>query len=338
MEIKENIALAPFTTFGIGGPARYMATVSNTEEIKEALAFAEEKSLQVLLLGGGSNMLVPDAGWSGLVLKIEIKGVEIVEGSNANQKTLVAGAGEGWDEIVAQAVEANLWGLENLSGIPGTVGGAVVQNIGAYGAALSQTLLWVEVYDSESGEVKKMTNAECMFGYRESFFKHDGGRHIVLRAAFTLSLEPKANITYKDLAARFTDSSLDIAEIRAAVLEIRKGKFPDISVEGTAGSFFKNPVLGPLQARGLASMYPGMPLFDMPETSGVKVPLAWLLDKVLGLKGTCVGGARLFEKQPLVIAAARNTPSSDVQTLAEKIKKEVKEKLQIEIEEEVKII
>ncbi|HEY5383457.1 MAG TPA: hypothetical protein VIJ88_02800, partial [Candidatus Paceibacterota bacterium] len=195
--------------------------------------------------------------------------------------------------------------------------------------------------NAESDSAKKivqMNNVECAFGYRESFFNHDAGRYIVLRAAFELSSEPKANILYKDLAARFEGKNPALSEIRAAVLEIRTGKFPDLSLEGTAGSFFKNPIIEQRQARLLEKQYPGMPLFDMPETSGVKVPLAWFLDKVLTLKGTRVGGARLYERQPLVIVAQKNTAASDVVMLAQKIKKEVKEKLQIDIEEEVKII
>lgn len=339
MQIQENVPLAPLTTFGIGGDARYLVPAQDIKEMIEALSFAKKEGLSVLLLGGGSNMLMPDAGWQGLVIKIEIKGVEIEEDTReASEKILIAGAGERWDGLVERAVEENLWGLENLSGIPGTVGGAVVQNIGAYGAALSQTCLWVEVLDTETGAIKKMSNAECAFEYRDSFFKHDAGRHVMLRAAFALSTTPKVNISYKDLAARFNDSSLSLNAIRDAVLLIRKGKFPDLSVEGTAGSFFKNPILSSAEAKLLKEKYPEMPLFDMPETAGVKVPLAWLLDKVLSLKGTSVGGARLFEKQPLVIAAQKNTSSNDVRALAQKIKKEVKEKLQIDIEEEVKII
>ncbi|MGC9602811.1 MAG: UDP-N-acetylmuramate dehydrogenase [Minisyncoccia bacterium] len=339
MQIEEHVLLAPYTTFGIGGFAHYFVRVENVEELQKSLDFARDQNQPVLILGGGSNMLVPDAGWNGLVLKIELHGLCIGDDEyDANKKILVAGAGELWDTVVAQAVEYNLWGLENLSGIPGTVGGAVVQNIGAYGAALSQTLLWAEALDIESGEIKKMSNAECAFGYRESFFKHDTGRYVVVRAAFTLSSALKPNVSYKDLAARFGATKPDLSAIRAAVLSIRKAKFPDLTVEGTAGSFFKNPIIPIAEAEALKARYPDMPLFDMPEIEGVKVPLAWLLDKVLNLKGVSVGGARLYEKQPLVIAAEKNTPANDVRMLAQKIKKEVREKLHIEIEEEVKII
>lgn len=350
LDIQENVLLAPFTTFQIGGIARYFISAQTLEDVKAGLTFATEKALPIFILGGGSNVLISDKGFEGLVIKVELKGIEIeeaktsFEGSSPDpsegfreSKVVIAAAGEGWDKIVEHACSEGLWGIENLSGIPGTVGGAVVQNIGAYGAALSETLLWVEVLDSANGEIKRLTNTECTFGYRDSFFKHNP-QLVVLRAAFVLSTSPKPNISYKDLAAIFNDSSIDLLAVRQAVLNIRKDKFPDLAVEGTAGSFFKNPILGSDEVLMLKEKYPDMPVFAMPETSGTKVPLAWLLDKVLGLKGASVGGARLFEKQPLVIAAQKNTPYSDVVMLAEKVKAEVKKKLQIEIEEEVKII
>jgi UDP-N-acetylmuramate dehydrogenase len=342
MVIEENVPLASLTTFGIGGDARFLVTVNGVEELQEALEFAKKKELQVLLLGGGSNMLIPDAGWAGLVIKIEIKGVELAK------NILIAGAGESWDGLVERAVAQNVWGIENLSGIPGTVGGAVVQNIGAYGAALSQTLQWVEVYDTKADtesdtakKIIKMSNAECAFGYRDSFFKHTAGRYVVLRAAFVLSSTPQPDVSYKDLAARFAGSSPSLVAIRAAVLEIRKDKFPDLTQEGTAGSFFKNPIVSNRAAQALKERYPGLPIFTMPETEGVKVPLAWFLDSshgVLDMRELHEGGARLFEKQPLVIVAQKNTLASDVVLLAQKVKKEVKEKLHLDIEEEVKII
>jgi UDP-N-acetylmuramate dehydrogenase len=338
MQLEENIALAPLTTFHLGGPARFFVTAKTVDDVRNAISFANDlpaqagKNLPTFILGGGSNTLVGDEGFAGVVIKIEIAGIE------ESGTMLIAGAGENWDALVAYAVEKNLWGIENLSGIPGTVGGAVVQGIGAYGASVGQTLAWVEVFDRETEEVKKMSNAECRFDYRDSFFKHDHERHIVLRAAFELSPSPTPNVSYKDLAARFNDSSMDLKAIRDAVLDIRKGKFPDIAVEGTAGSFFKNPIMSREQADELKKRYPEMPLFAMPETDGIKVPLAWLLDKALSMHGTHVGGARLFEKQALVIAANRNASAHDVKELAALVQKKVFDELEIKIEPEVKII
>jgi UDP-N-acetylmuramate dehydrogenase len=331
MTIEENVPLAPLTSFKIGGPARFFVPVETTEELQKALSFAKERGLAVLILGGGSNVLIDDAGWGGLVIKIEITGIE------RDGQALIAGAGESWDALVARAVGEGLWGLENLSGIPGSVGGAVVGGIGAYGAAVGQHLVWVEALDLD-GTIQRMTNTECAFGYRSSFFKNEAGRYIVLRAAFELSTTPAPELSYKDLAGRFREGIPSLAAIREAVLAIRSGKFPDLAVEGTAGSFFKNPIVSAKEAEALTRRYPAMPVFSMPETDGIKVPLAWLLDHVLALKGTCVGGARLFERQPLVIAATAGASAADVRTLAQMVEKKVKEEFNILIEREVHVV
>ncbi len=336
MKVEENIALAPYTTFRIGGPARFFAVAKSIDDIREAVRFANEHSCAVFILGGGSNVLVDDAGFDGLVLKVELQGVDVDK--NEKEVRITASAGEVWDEVVARAVGEDAWGIENLSGVPGTVGGAVVQNIGAYGAALSQTLTSVEVFDTRTNDVKTRSVGECKFGYRGSIFKEEEGRYVVLTATFVLSKNPAPNISYKDLKARFGDSSMDIRAIRDAVLAIRAAKFPDLHVEGTAGSFFKNPIMSRADADALKATYPDMPLFDMPETDGVKVPLAWLLDNALHMKGATVGGARLFENQVLVIAAKRNTHARDVKELASNVQKKVFEELKIEIEPEVKIL
>ena len=229
MQVEENVPLAPLTTFCIGGPARHFARVQNIKEIVRALSFAKEKALKVLILGGGSNVLISDAGFDGLVIKIEMTGVE------RDGETLIAEAGENWDALVERAVQEGLWGIENLSGIPGTVGAAPIQNIGAYGSEIKDTLAWVEAFDTQSGQVVRLQNSECGFGYRTSRFKKESSRFVVLRAAFKLNKNGAPNASYKDLAG-ISRSNLD--EIRAKVLAIRAGKFPDLQKEGTAGSFF----------------------------------------------------------------------------------------------------
>ncbi|OGC87953.1 UDP-N-acetylenolpyruvoylglucosamine reductase [Candidatus Adlerbacteria bacterium RIFOXYC1_FULL_48_26] len=333
MQLQENIALAPYTTFNIGGLARFFIAVKTTDELAGALSFAKEKSLPVFVLGGGSNVLIPDEGFDGLVIKIEIKNGITVDGAS-----VAASAGESWDELVAFCVERGLWGIENLSGIPGTLGGAVVQNIGAYGAALSQVLTLVAVYDRTHSQIKMLSVEECKFGYRGSIFKEEEGRYIVLAATLRLSSSPTPNISYKDLQTRFADSSIDIDAIRNAVLDIRKAKFPDLSVEGTAGSFFKNPLLSKSEADALSLQYPAMPFFPTPEASAVKIPIAWLMHHALHLHGMSEGGARLFEKQILVIVAQHHAPSGDVKKLAERVQKKVFEEFKIKIEPEVKIL
>lgn len=328
MKIEENVPLSTLTTFHIGGPARYVVTVTTTEELIEALDFARDKDLHFKILGGGSNILAPDEGVDDLVVRIALQGIEFAD------TAVTVGAGESWDALVAQSVAHGLWGLENLSGIPGSVGGAVVGGIGAYGASVGEHLSSVEAFNIETRQVEQFFSTQCQFGYRDSVFKHRP-ELVVLSATFELSAEPAPNVSYKDLAARFADSSLDLPTVRAAVLVIREGKFPDISIEGTAGSYFKNPIIDEAAAETLREQYPELPLFAMPEVSGYKVPLAWLLDQVLNLKGTTVGAARLFERQPLVIAASSGCSANDVRSLASMVKKDCKEKLFLEIEEEV---
>lgn len=332
MTIEEHILLAPYTTFGIGGSARFFARPKSVEELKEAFAFAKKDRLKVFILGGGSNVLISDAGFEGLVLKIELTGVEEIENG------YIASAGEAWDKLVERAVANDLWGIENLSGIPGTVGGAVVQNIGAYGSALSEVLSWLEIFDIESNTVRRLSAAECQLGYRDSIFKRDEGRYVVLRACLTLSPLPMPHLLYKDLAEKFKNSAPTLSQIRDSVLEVRKNKFPDLQEEGTAGSFFKNPIVGKEEAGALKQKFPGMPVFAMPETSGIKVPLAWILDHALAIKGLRVGTARLFEKQPLVIVVDRKSSAEDVKKLARLVQEKVKDECDLIIEPEVRIL
>ncbi len=327
MLIEEQVPLGPLTTFRIGGPARYFARVRTVEELQQSLDYARDQNLATLILGGGSNVLISDAGFDGLVIKIEIAG------KAGDGDTLIAGAGENWDALVERAVADGLWGIENLSGIPGTVGAAPVQNIGAYGSEVKDTLAWVDAFDTHSGTMTRLSNAECAFGYRTSRFKKEPGRFVIVRAAFALSKNGEPNASYKDLA---DCGKLNITQIRERVLDVRSRKFPDLSVEGTAGSFFLNPVVSAQKAAELLAEYPDLPQFK--AENGVKVSLAWLLDHALEVKGLSVGGARLYERQPLVISASRTASASDVAELAEKVADLVQDKLKIKIEPEVKII
>jgi UDP-N-acetylmuramate dehydrogenase len=339
MEIQEGVALAPLTTFGIGGKARYFARVQSMPELYEALAFAEKEGCKFFILGGGSNVLISDSGFDGLVIKIELAGIELLREEDG--VLLVAAAGESWEGLVQRAVSENIWGIENLAGIPGTVGGAVVQNIGAYGAALSQTLEWVEAYDTESKATKTFTNEACKFGYRESIFKKEPGRYVVLHAAFRLKAVGQPDVSYKDLAARFKDAAPTLKQIHDAVIEIRGNKFPDLSLEGTAGSFFKNPVIPLAEAKKLQEKYPEMPIFALPESADIKIPLGWLLDYrhgVLDMREMRVGGARMYEKQFLVIVAEKNTSADDVKMLAKEVQKKLFVACGISVEPEVHIV
>lgn len=336
MTIQEHVPLAPLTTFNIGGTARYFMHVQDMRMLREALTFAQEKRLPTFFLGGGSNVLFDDTDFDGLVIHIGIRGVK-----EEDDSILIAGAGESWDELVAYAVRQDMWGIENLSGIPGTVGGAVVQNIGAYGAALSQVLEWVDVYNTQAQAHVRLTKDEYASGYRDSIFKRTPGRYVVVGVAIQLSANSTADVSYKDLAGRFAGAMPSLGEVREAVLDIRRAKFPDLAVEGTAGSFFKNPIVSPKEAQALKSRYPKVPLFSVPESDGVKVPLGWFLDYrngVMDMRTMHVGGARLYEKQFLVVAARRGTTARDVRELAHAVQEKVFAQLNLKIEPEVCIV
>lgn len=328
MVIEEHIPLAAYTTFKLGGPARFLLRVRSLDELKEALSFAHERALSTCILGGGSNMLIGEQGFDGAVIKIELRGI------TQEGERLAAAAGEEWDALVAHSVAAGLWGLENLSGIPGTVGAAPVQNIGAYGAELKDTLVHVDAYDTNNQRVVQFKSDECGFGYRTSRFKKEPGRFVILSAEFKLARAGAPNASYKDLRGA---EGLSLEGMRERVRAVRAQKFPDLAHEGTAGSFFLNPVVSADAAARLKARYADLPLF--PQADGrVKLSLAWLLDHALHAKGMREGGARLFEKQPLVIATDSSATARDVVALAHTIKDLAKQTLFLDLEEEVRIL
>ncbi len=289
LRVREHVTLKDFTTLKVGGTARYFFSVSTAETLAEAVLFARGKKLPLVVLGGGSNVIVSDTLIDALVVKIEIQGIEWVEdvlkcrdfdilksqhlnmseSQNSNISTsqnvlVVAGAGESWDALVGEAVKRGLWGIENLSGIPGTVGAAPIQNIGAYGAEIQNVLEWVEVFDAKTGKIRTLPNHECFFGYRDSIFKTPRGRDLIItRVALRLSKNGTPHLEYKDLKERFKnkDSGFKnptVQEIRQAVLEIRIRKFPNLRQFGTAGSFFKNPIIPKRQFDELKKKYPDL--------------------------------------------------------------------------------
>lgn len=334
--MREHVPLREYTTFRIGGTARYLFETGSLPALREALAFAREKNLPVLILGGGSNVLLDDAPCEGVVIRMVSRGIVFEE--EGSRVRVTAEAGESWDALVAETVSRGLWGLENLSGIPGTVGGAPIQNIGAYGVELTDTLTCVEVFDRHDSSVHSLTNAQCAFAYRSSRFKTtDPDRFVVLSATFALSKGALPKLHYKDLEDTFARGSTPtVQDIRAAVLAIRARKFPDLSVVGCAGSFFKNPVVSKEKAAELAKVFSGLPQFETKE--GVKLSLAWLFDKALGLRGFREGLVHAYENQPLVIVADSGARAQDVRTFARAIQKSVREKFGIEIEPEVCVV
>ena len=348
MIIKENVSLAPFTTFRIGGAARFFVQVGNVNELKEAVVFAVEKNIPIFVLGGGSNVLISDSGFDGLVIKNEIKGIseEAGAGTSSDFVRIIAGAGENWDDLVKYTVEEKgLYGLENLSWIPGTVGASPVQNIGAYGAEAKDTIEWVEVYNPTTAKIEKLSNVDCLFGYRDSIFKHERKNDIILRVAFLLKKNGKLSLEYKDLQKYFEErkSTPSLCVVRDAVVEIRKNKLPDLSKVGTAGSFFKNQTILKSEYEKLLEKYPAMPAFpvDQKSESGqeqVKIPTAWILDNVCGFKGLRRGEVGVHENQALVLVNFGNGTAQEIKALADEMITSVKEKTGISIAPEVEFI
>lgn len=330
MELREHVPLSLLTTFKIGGAARYVATCASVDDVAAAVSFANAEGLPFVPLGEGSNLLAPDAGYPGVILRMRIPDLEVHADG-----TLIAGAGVIWDQAVRQACMRGLWGIENLAGIPGTMGAAPVQNIGAYGAELADTLLYVEALDTADGRLHRFAAKECAFGYRESRFKKEPGL-IITSVALGLTSNGAPRVSYKDLAARKEagDSLETPAEIAEVVRGVRSLKFPDLREYGTGGSFFKNPVVSQKAYVELAARYEGIPGF--PTTGGVKIPLAWILDNVLSLRGYAIGPVSLFERQPLVLVAEKGACAQDVNALADAVTKKVFNATGIMIEREVR--
>ncbi|MEI6396963.1 MAG: UDP-N-acetylmuramate dehydrogenase [Candidatus Taylorbacteria bacterium] len=339
MKISENILLAKYTTFKIGGPARFFCVVKDEDELVQAVKFAQAQKnsgaqvLPILILGGGSNMLVSDAGFGGLVIKNEIAGIKISDDS----VTLTAGAGESWDGLVEYAASHELFGLENLSAIPGTVGAAPVQNIGAYGAEAAQTISNVRALDTKAMKFVELLAADCKFGYRDSIFKQDRGHYIVTQVTFKLLKKGVLKMDYKDVREYFDTRNVTspaLVDLRKAIIEIRASKLPDWKVWGTAGSFFKNPSVSAAKFEELKAKYPELPGY--PEDDGsVKVSLGWILDKVCDARGLTIGNVATYGNQALVVVAKSGATATEVLTLSQDLMRRVKDKMGIVIEAEV---
>ena len=333
MTTHESVPLSSLTTLRAGGPARIVAFCESAADVRAALALSKERGLPYYVLGEGSNVLAPDEGFEGVVLRMQTDGLTVTDEGSVTH--LHAGAGVSWDRAVREAAARGLWGIENLAGIPGTCGAAPVQNIGAYGAELSQVLVAVDVLDATSGDERRLAAAECALRYRDSLFKHDQTL-IILGMTLALAREGSARADYSDLKkAKEAGADLSTPEkVGELVRAIRSKKFPDLAVSGTAGSFFKNPIITEAEYAALAERYGEAPRFPNPD--GVKIPLAFILDKVLGLRGFRLGRAHLFGAQPLVLVLDEGGTSADIEALAREVEKRVFDATNIRIEREVR--
>jgi UDP-N-acetylmuramate dehydrogenase len=333
--MRKNIALAAYTTFHTGGPAAYLWTVHTIAELETAVLFAQANKLPFFVLGGGSNVLVSDAGYSGVVIKMEITGRVYTEPDVTGVVRATVAAGEILDDVIAEMVKDGLWGLENLSHIPGTVGATPIQNVGAYGVEVSDCIQAVTVYDCIQHTVRELSVAECMFSYRDSVFKHQAGAAwIVTAVTFNVSTTPNPKVTYADIARVLGSRVATLAEIRSTIIDIRSKKFPDWRYVGTAGSFFKNPIMSEINASRLQKEYPALPVYPV-RPGYAKVSLGYVLDKICGLKGYTSGNVGLYEAQALVLVAHDGATTTEILKFADTIAKLVFEKTHIEIECEV---
>ena len=333
---QQHVSLAAHTTLQVGGPAQYWWEVRSVAELHDACVFARKEGFPITVLGGGSNVLVSDAGVSGLVIKIAIPG-RTYENQSDGSILATIGAGENWDSLVADTVARGWWGLENLSSIPGLVGAVPVQNVGAYGVEVSDLIESVTVYDISRGVCRELTAEECQFGYRHSYFKTASGSGLVVVAVrFRLSGQPTPILSYADMSNRFSAGSVpSVGEVRAAIVEIRAGKFPDWSAVGTAGSFFKNPIITQEEVDRLKVAYPGLPAYPLPD-GRVKVSLGWILDKICNLRGSQAGSVGLYQQQALVLVHYGGGTAAEIDAFAADVARQVREKTGIEIEREVR--
>ena len=343
MHLQENVALAPLTTFKIGGSAHFFVEAETRSDVEEAVRFAQSRNLALFVLGGGSNLVVADAGWPGLVLRIAIPGIERTRDHDGNAIFNV-GAGEVWDDFVAQAVRENCAGVECLSGIPGSVGGTPVQNVGAYGQEVSETIESVEVFDLKDGKTRELCNEACGFAYRTSIFNTtERGRFIVLHVSFTLTPGGAPHLEYADLKRYFEgrNQSPSLAETREAVRQIRARKGMLI-VEGdpdcrSAGSFFKNPVLSEQQHAELTQQaadkglkVPSYPALDKNH----KVSAAWLVEHSGFNRGYALGHAGISTKHALAIVNRGGASAADIVGLKNQIQQRVEEEWSVKLDPE----
>lgn len=338
MTIQENVSLQDYNTFGLAVNARYFLKAERIVDIRCILKDPEISSLPILILGGGSNLLFTQ-DFDGIVVKIDIKGIQKVK-ENPDYVWIKAGAGEIWHELVLNTIEQGYGGLENLSLIPGTVGAAPMQNIGAYGVEIKDTFEELEAINVNDGALRTFTHAECEFAYRHSIFKGAlKDQFIISSVTFRLSKNPVYNTSYGDIQETFNNAGIKKLSLKAisnAIIQIRQSKLPDPEKTGNAGSFFKNPSIKKTLFDRLKRQYPTIPGYDQPENR-VKVPAGWLIEQC-GWKGKVVGNVGVHENQALVLVNRGGAKGTEVKELAEAIVKSVNEKFGIALTPEVNIV
>ncbi len=336
MRIEENKSLKNYNTFGIESNARYFASVETVEELKQALI--QKPSEDLFLLGGGSNMLLT-GDLEAFVIHLNLKGIEIIQ-ETETEVLVKAMAGENWHEFVLYCIANDFGGLENLSLIPGNVGTAPIQNIGAYGVELKDTFLSCNTLEIETLEERQFSKEECEFDYRNSIFKNAAkGKYIITSVTFKLTKKNhKTSVSYGDIQKNLEERNIDvptIKDISEAVIAIRQSKLPDPKVLGNSGSFFKNPVVDTETFKTFRRNFPEAPFYEVSATE-FKIPAGWLIEKA-GFKGQRFGDAGVHKNQALVLVNYGNASGKEIWELAMQIQKRVKELTGIFIEPEVNV-
>jgi len=335
--IQKNISLKPYNTFGIDVLAKAFVTVTTTDELKKVLETNSKE--KILFLGGGSNILLT-TNFDGLVVKLDLKGISIIS-DNDDSVLVCANAGENWHAFVLWTLKHNYGGLENLSLIPGNVGTAPIQNIGAYGVELKDQFVQCEGLSIETLELKTFSLKDCEFGYRNSIFKQAAkGKYIITSVVFRLSKRNhKLNINYGAITSELEKMNVHhptIHDVSKAVIQIRQQKLPDPKVIGNSGSFFKNPVISKEQYYDLQRNFENIPCYTISETE-VKIPAGWLIEKA-GFKGKIFGNYGVHKNQALVLVNYGGADGKDILNLAKLIQKTIKKIFNVSIEAEVNIL
>ncbi len=335
MDIHTDIPLKNYTTMRLGGPAKFMAELHSAADIDALHQDAASKNLPVFILGGGSNVLAHDEGYDGLVIRNRIPGFEIVA-DDPSGTTIKIGAGENWDEVVRRTVEMGLSGIEALSAIPGTAGAAPVQNIGAYGQEISETLVSLEAYDMKNNQHVILENTDCNFSYRNSIFRDTAiGRYVITSITLRLSKYAPQPPFYQAIQDYFDQNGITFFTpgiIRDTVIMIRKEKLPDPKEKPNTGSFFKNAIVEDWQLSDLRINHPDIPTYELSD-GRFKVPTGWLIERA-GLKGQLLHGMRVHDKNALVLINESATSFSDLEMARGEIIGAVRDTFRIAIEQE----
>lgn len=336
MFVKKNISLKSYNTFGIDARAQFLLEIESDEQLREAYQSSEFRALPKLVLGGGSNILFTK-NQRKAILKINIRGIEVLD-QKGHEVRVKVGAGEVWHQFVLWCLDHDLGGVENLSLIPGTVGAAPIQNIGAYGVELKDVFESLEAYEIKSGKIRSFNKEQCQFDYRHSFFKGRGkDQFVITSVTFKLTTQPIFNVSYGGIQQRIDEKELElnIRNISESVIHIRQIKLPDPIKIGNAGSFFKNPIIEKPLYDALSLIYEDLPHYPV-DSGSIKIPAAWLIEQC-GWKGKRMDQIGVHARQPLVLVNYGEGKGIEILKLSEQIQSSIQKKFGIELAREINV-